>query len=293
MATKDLMRQGTVLAVSKRGFHRIAYTDWGDCDADQVVVCVHGLTRQGRDFDRLALALAERGFRVVCPDLAGRGRSDWLDNPDDYNLPQYVMDMTVLIGRLGVSSIHWVGTSLGALVGMVMAGQNPSPIRNLVVNDIGPTLSWSALTRIGAYLSQQPRTFPDLASARRYFREALLPYGPLSDADWLHLTEHSVKELADGRHALLCDPAIAHAFRPIWANALDLWRYWEAIRAPVLILRGEHSDMLPRETAEAMIRRGTKAELMELPNCGHAPALLDTMQVNLVADWLTRAAYAW
>ena len=281
-------RQDAVLSVSKRGFHRIAYTEWGEPTADRVAICVHGLTRQGRDFDRLALALARQGYRVICPDLAGRGLSDWLADPDDYALPQYTVDLTVLLARLNVAEADWVGTSLGGLVGMVFAGQARSPIRRLVLNDIGPSLGWAALYRIGNYLWSAPRNFPNLGAAEAYYREILAPFGDLSDADWKHITRFSVARGADGTYGVLCDPGIVRAFRPRFQYDLSMWKYWNAIHCPVLVLHGEHSDLLLPETAAEMARKGPKAEVVDIPGCGHAPALLDDEQVSLVVDWLAK-----
>ena len=166
--------------MSRLSFHRIAYTEWGPEDARRVVVCVHGLSRQGRDFDRLAAFLAQHDYRIICPDLPGRGRSDWLKDPDEYGLPQYCVDMTVLLASLHAESVDWIGTSLGGLIGMVMAALPGSPIRRLVVNDIGPFLPWSALYRIGTYLRQMPTEFPDFAAANAYYREILSTFGELA-----------------------------------------------------------------------------------------------------------------
>jgi pimeloyl-ACP methyl ester carboxylesterase len=281
-------RQDAVLSVSKRGFHRVAYTEWGDPAARRAAICVHGLTRQGRDFDRLAVALVRRGYRVICPDLAGRGLSDWLADPDDYALPQYTMDLTVLLARLNITEVDWVGTSLGGLIGMVFAGQARSPIRKLVLNDIGPSLGWPALYRIGNYLWSAPRNFPSLAAAETYYREILAPFGDLSDADWKHMTRHSVARGPDGSYGVLCDPGIVRAFRPRFHYDLSMWKYWNAIHCPVLALHGEHSDLLLPETVAEMAHKGPRAKVVDIPGCGHAPALLDDGQVGLVVDWLTK-----
>jgi pimeloyl-ACP methyl ester carboxylesterase len=280
----DGPRHASFLGLSRRGFHRVAYTEWGDPAAARVAVCVHGLTRQGRDFDRLAAALAREGWRVACPDLVGRGRSGWLPDPEEYALPQYCVDMAALVARLGAEAVDWVGTSLGGLVGMVLAGQEGSPIRRLVVNDIGPHLPWSALQRIGSDLREAPREF----AAEAHYRKILAPFGDLDDAEWRHLAEHSVERGPDGRCRTLFDPGIVRAFRPGLIYALSLWRYWDAIRCPVLLLRGERSDLLPERTAAEMARRGPKAEVVQIPGCGHAPALLDEDQIGIVVDWLAR-----
>jgi pimeloyl-ACP methyl ester carboxylesterase len=279
-------RTGDVLSISRQHFHRIAYTDWGNPESERIVMCVHGLTRQGRDFDPLAAVLARQGYRVVCPDLVGRGRSGRLRDPDDYALPQYVVDMTTLIARLGVREVDWVGTSLGGFIGLIMAGMADSPIRSLLINDIGPFVPWAALRRIGDYLRVAPKGFPDLDAAEAYFRDILAPFGALTDAQWRHLTEHSVVPGPNGGYRLHYDPGIAEAFRPGRVYNVSLWTYWDAITCPTLVLRGETSDLLPVSTALEMTRRGPQAALIEIAGCGHAPALLDDEQIALVSDWL-------
>lgn len=288
MSSEATPRHGSVLSISTSGFHRIAYTEWGDPKSDRVAMCVHGLTRQGRDFDPLAIALARHGYRVVCPDLAGRGRSDWLVDPEHYALPQYALDMTTVLARLDVPRVDWIGTSLGGLVGMTLAGQAKAPIRKMVINDIGPYLPWAALHRIGSYLRQAPQSFPDYQSAERYFREVLAPFGKLGDSDWRLLTEHSVAPDPSGRFRMLYDPGIARVFRPVLFYNLSLWRYWDAIECPVLLIRGAESDLLPRDTALMMAHRGPRPELVEIPGCGHAPPLLDEAQISLITNWLNR-----
>src|SRR3954447_11496359 len=172
-------RAADFLSISKQHFHRVAYTEWGDPNSARILICVHGLSRQGRDFDALAQALAAHGYRVICPDLVGRGRSGRLSDPDDYALPQYAVDMTMLIARLGVDRVDWIGTSLGGLVGIVLAGMPQSPIRRLVINDIGPFLPWTALRRIGDNVREAPRDFTDLAAVDAYFRDVHAPFGDL------------------------------------------------------------------------------------------------------------------
>ncbi len=279
-------REGSIHGISRRGFHRMAYVEWGDPRADRVAVCVHGLSRQGRDFDLLASAMAAKGWRVICPDLVGRGRSDWLRDPEEYTLPQYALDLTALIARLGVSSVDFIGTSLGGLIGIVLAGQEGSPISRLVVNDVGPFLPWQALHRLGTSVRNAPLGFPDLASAARYYRTALAPFGNLSEQEWLQLARHSVVEASGGGWRKLCDPNITVAFRPGWFFNLSLWNYWDAIRCPTLVLRGATSDLLLPMTANEMTRRGPRARLVEFAACGHAPALMSDAQIGAVTDWL-------
>ncbi|MFY9292851.1 MAG: alpha/beta hydrolase [Methylorubrum rhodinum] len=281
-----VFRQGDFLSYAEQQFHRIAYTEWGDRSSTHVVVCVHGLSRQGRDFDALAAVLAERGCRVVCPDLVGRGRSGRLENPDHYALPQYAADMATLIAHLGVRQIDWIGTSLGALIGMVLAATRDTPIRRLVVNDIGPFLPWSALRRIGNDLLHAPKAFPNLDAAEAYLRTIHAPFGRLTDAQWRHMAVHSFVSDPAGGVRPHYDPAIAHNFRPGLVYNVGLWRYWDRIRCPALLLRGERSDLLSPQTANEMTRRGPGATLVEIAGCGHAPALMDEQQIDLVSNWI-------
>ena len=279
-------RTGSVVSVSRAGFHRLAYVEWGDPAAERVAVCVHGLSRQGRDFDRIAANLAARGWRVVCPDLPGRGRSDWLRNREEYNLPQYVMDMTVLIAHLRVMEVDWIGTSLGGLIGMVMAGQTDSPVRSLVINDIGPFIPWQALHRLATAVRNAPRHFPDLEAAVAYYRRNLAPFGDLSEQEWRHLARYNLEQQADGTWHKRSDPEITAAFRPGWLFNLSLWTYWDAITCPTLVVRGAESDLLLAHTALEMSLRGPKAKVVEIPGVGHAPALMSDNQIDIVTSWL-------
>jgi pimeloyl-ACP methyl ester carboxylesterase len=274
------MRAGSILALGPHGFHRVAYTDWG---AGPPVLCVHGLTRNGRDFDRLAAALA-RSRRVVCPDVVGRGRSDRLAQPEDYGYPLYLSDMTALIARLGVTEVDWIGTSMGGLIGMMLAAQPNTPIRRLVLNDVGPLVPAAALRRLATYVGEDPR-FETLAELEAYLRKVHAPFGPLSDADWAHLAAHGHRALEDGGFGLAYDPAIARALNGALFD-VDLWSIWEQVRHPVLVLRGADSDLLLPETAAQMTRRGPGATLIEFPGVGHAPALTAPEQIAAIREWL-------
>lgn len=233
-------RHGHVLSLSGSGFHRIAYTEWGDPESDRVALCVHGLTRQGRDFDPLAVVLVQKGYRVICPDIAGRGRSECLGNAEEYGVPQYATDMVMLLARMRVAWIDWIGTSLGGLICLHLASHPNAPIRRLVLNDIGPFLPWPALQRIGAYLQEMPRRFANFHAAEAYFREILAPFGNLGDSEWYHLTKHSIAREPDGKYRMLVDTGIARAFRPVMFYVVNLWKQWDAIECPVLLLRGVH-----------------------------------------------------
>ncbi len=285
---RPTMREGRVLCASLdgSGLHRMAYTEWGDRDNPKVLICVHGLTRNGRDFDFLAQALA-RDYRVVCPDVVGRGRSDWLRQHNGYGFPQYVSDMVALIARLGVDEVHWLGTSMGGLIGMLLASLERTPITRLILNDVGPVITRESLRRIGDYLGVAPR-FPDLAAAEAFIREVSAPFGALSDAQWRHLTLHSVRQTADGDWEMRYDPGIAVPFRAGMAMHQDvvLWPCYDAIRCPTLVIRGAESDLLPRESLAQMAERGPRAWTREIPGVGHAPMFLDEAQVAVVRDFL-------
>ena len=278
-------RSGKVQCLSASGLHRMAYVEWGERDNPEVLVCVHGLTRSARDFDFLAEALASR-YRVVCPDVAGRGASDWLRDPKEYEVSRYAADMVTLIARLGVDSVHWVGTSLGGLIGMAIASLPESPIAKLVLNDVGPVLTSVALRRIGDYVGKWP-PLPDIEAAERFVRSTSATFGPHTDAEWRFLTEHVVRRNPDGSLRMHYDPALAVPYKAdIREKDVELWNVYDPIRCPTLVLRGENSDLLTRETAKRMTERGPRARLVEVPGVGHAPTLIHADQIAIVRDFL-------
>ena len=276
------------------GLHRMAYWEWPAPSADApVLVCVHGLSRQGRDFDALALALGDR-YRVVCPDVVGRGRSDWLRSPAGYQVPGYVSDMVALLARLDVEQVDWVGTSMGGLIGLGLASlPRPdgvaSPIRRLVLNDVGPAIRIEALQRIGAYLGKAAR-FQSLEEGAAYLRSISEGFGPHTDEEWLRLSEPLLRQ--DGSEwKLHYDPAIALPFAAVTpelvaAGEAALWAAYDQLRCPTLLIRGAESDLLSAETARAMTQRGPNARLVELPGIGHAPTLIHADQIAIVRDFL-------
>ena len=278
------MRERTVQCIGPNGLHRVAYREWGDPGNPRVLICVHGLTRNGRDFDTLARVLS-RDYRVVCPDVAGRGRSEWLKVKTDYALPTYVADMITLIARLDVESVHWLGTSMGGLIGMLIACQPGNPIHRLVLNDVGPVITADSIARIGQYVGTAP-VFPTIEAAEAYLREVCAPFGALSDEQWRHLTENVVGP-AEGGLAMVYDPGIGEPFRANpTTDDVDLWPVYDAIRCPTLVMRGAESDLLERETVEEMARRGPCARTIEVAGVGHAPMLLDNGQIGPVRDFL-------
>ncbi|MFO1206667.1 MAG: alpha/beta hydrolase [Burkholderiales bacterium] len=283
------LRQRKVQCLSPAGLHDVAYVEWGDTRNPKVVVCVHGLTRCGRDFDFLAAALAA-DYRVVCPDVVGRGRSDWLANKSLYGVPQYAADMVTLLARLDVDGVDWVGTSMGGLIGMALAAQARTPIRRLLLVDVGPVVTAESIARISEYVGKGPR-FDSMAQAEAYVRLVAAPFGPLTDAQWRHLAEHSVRPAADGKFDLHYDPGIAEPFRATMGEGKDyeLWPIYDAIRCPTRVLRGETSDVLSRETAREMAARGPRPQVIEIAGVGHAPMLMDDAQVAHVRTFLQEA----
>lgn len=277
------MNTESILGLGPHGFHRIAYTEWGAATASRTLICVHGLTRNGRDFDRLAAGLGER-WHVFCPDMPGRGRSDWLP-AEDYNYPQYLADVTALIARAGAKEVDWVGTSMGGIIGMHLAAQPNSPIRRLVLNDIGAFVPKAALLRLSEYVGSDPR-FGSLDELEAYLRKIYAPFGPLSDQDWRHLALQGYRRLEGGGFGLAHDPAIARALEAKNLRDIDLWSIWDAIKCPVLVLRGGQSDLLLAKTAAEMQKRGPRMKLMEIADAGHAPALMAEGRIAAVRDWL-------
>lgn len=285
------------------GSHRMAYWSWGDPAAPHVVVCAHGLSRQGRDFDVLAAALvaaAGGAIRVVCPDVVGRGQSDWLKNPALYQIPNYAMDMLALLAALKPQQLDWVGTSMGGLIGAVVCGQPglplPVPVRRLVLNDVGPVIQWEAIQRIGQYLGDAPR-FASLEQAAEAMWAISSTFGPHTPAQWLELSRHMVKPVNDaqGGVTLHYDPAIAVPFRTITQESAQageamVWQLYDNIKARTLLVRGAQSDLLSADTTAQMLQRGPKPQLVEFAGVGHAPTLIAPDQVKAVVDFLLAPA---
>lgn len=278
-------RQRDVQCITPSGLHRMAYTEWGDPASRRVLVCVHGLSRCGRDFDTLARAMAGE-YRVVCPDVPGRGLSGWLKNPMEYQVQTYVADMVTLLARLDADCVHWVGTSMGGMIGMALASLAETPLQKLVLNDVGPVLAAVSLKRIGEYIGMAP-VFPDFDAAVTYIRTVSATFGAHSDAEWITLTEHVVRRQPDGSYRLHYDPAIAVPVRSTPVDKdIELWNYYDAIKCPTLAIRGAQSDLLRRETLEQMAARGPRAQTLEIADVGHAPTLMHADQIAIVRDFL-------
>ena len=280
--------------------HRMAYWEWnqtGNPQHPHVVVCVHGLTRQGRDFDVLARVLSTQA-RVICPDVVGRGRSDWLAEPAHYGVPQYCQDMAALLAQLHavapIEVLDWVGTSMGGLIGMAVAA-DPAlsqgiPVRKLLLNDIGPVLEWSALQRIASYVGK-PAHFDDEQQGAAYLRVLSAGFGPHTDAVWLELSRPMFKRKMDGGWALHYDPAIATPMQAMTQEAsargqAAMWRMYDAIQAQTLVVRGTLSDLLTQDTVRKMQVRGPGAQSIELEGVGHAPTFVADDQVAIARNFL-------
>jgi pimeloyl-ACP methyl ester carboxylesterase len=293
-------RLRSVGCISPAGLHRMAYQEWGDQDNPNVVICVHGLTRVSSDFSLLAQSI--RGdYRVVCPDVVGRGQSSWLNNPQFYGIAQYVSDMVTLIARTGVTQVRWVGTSMGGLIGMTLAALPNTPVSHLVLNDVGAVLSGQALARIGTYVGLNTE-FKSRAQAHVYLRTIFSGFGEHTEAEWAQLLDAVIVDQPEKDcWRVHYDPAIAAAFRATAVDPqpperappdLDLWSVYDAIECPTLVLRGENSDLLSAQTVRDMAQRGPKAAFVEFAGVGHAPTLMHADQIGVVQRFFTALAPA-
>lgn len=276
------MHEGSVLCLDPHGFHRMRWVEWGERDNPRVLVCVHGLTRCGRDFDHFAERMAD-AYRVVCPDIAGRGRSDWLADKADYQYPTYCADLAAMLAAIGAERVDFVGTSMGGILGMLLAAQPRTPVAKLVLNDVGCIVPRVALERIAGYVGRDP-AFDSLEALEAAMR-AVSPFGSLTPAQWGHLAIHVARRDDAGRWRFRYDPGIAIPFLAGPLADVDLRPWWQAVRGPVLVLRGEHSDLLsPEIHAKMLARPGTEG--LVVSGTGHAPMLLDGAQVAAVRAFL-------
>lgn len=276
------MREESLLSLDPHGFHRMAYTQWGDPENPRVLVCVHGLTRNGRDFDYLAEKLSD-AYRVVCPDIVGRGKSDWLRVKADYGYPVYMSDLSALMAKLGAEQVDWVGTSMGGIIGMLMAGVPGTPVRKLVMNDVGAMIPKAALERLGMYVGASP-AFDSLEAIETAIR-SVSPFGALADAHWRHIATHSSRQDDAGKWVFRYDPGLAETFKGKPFTDVDMRAFWNAIPCPVLVVRGDSSDLLLQETLEEMKQR-PNTQTHVVANTGHAPMLMDDAQVEVIRRFL-------
>jgi pimeloyl-ACP methyl ester carboxylesterase len=278
------MRQHNFLGLNKDGFHTLYYTEWGDKENPNIVVCNHGLTLNSRYFDWFAKA-CEDHYRVICPDVVGRGLSDWI-NPDYYWYPQYLRDAASLLARLGTVSVNWVGTSMGGVIGMNLAAMKGTPIKKLVLNDVGPFIGKESLAAIANYIGKDER-FKSVEEVDAFIRKLYPKFGNLTDAQWRHLARVGSQLTEDGDLRLAYDPAIKENFRKAVAD-VDDWALWEQIQVPILILRGSESAILTQDTLDEMLRRNKNATAHVFQGIGHAPPLMAGDQIDVVLDFLAK-----
>lgn len=300
-------------ASETREAHDLAYAIWGLGSDKPTLVCVHGLTRNGRDFDFLAQAMcggiSEQGeahsggersdggvpphYQVLCPDMPGRGKSDWLKNTQHYTQDTYLADTLALLEHHGISQVDWVGTSMGGILGMRIAAERPGIIRKLVLNDLGAVIPLAGLERINRYVGITPN-FPSREAADAYLRTTFASFGITREEHWQHMLEHSFTRTENGEYQLAYDPGILDPMRDAAKNLAFqadtlLWPWWDQITCPVLVIRGEQSDILTTETVEEMVHRHPETSALTIPKVGHAPSLMEEDQIQAIREWLTKA----
>lgn len=266
------------------GFQKIAYMEWGDPKNPKVLFCVHGLTRNSRDFDFLSKAL-QASYRVICPDLLGRGESSFVGNPRVYNFAQYLNDMTSLLARIDVEEIHWLGTSLGGILGMMLAAQPNSPLKSLILNDVGMIVPSVVLQRLKTYLLND-NVFQSFFEAKSYFQTILSAADLKDPSHWDHITQYGIRRDDKGKFRLAYDSAIGHSFENDTTPSLHLESYWQAIKCPILVIRGEESDFLLPDIVTKMLYFQPDTKVVTIPQCGHAPSLMTPDQIQIVGEWL-------
>jgi pimeloyl-ACP methyl ester carboxylesterase len=266
--------------------HKLSYAEWGDPNNENIVLCVHGLTRNARDFDKLADRLC-KNFRVICIDVVGRGQSEWFENKYHYNYDTYVKDILSFIEGVRLKNLHYVGTSMGGIIGFVIAARHPELFKSIVLNDIGPFIQGSSLARIAKYVGLQP-IFDNFELAKAHFKVILSPFGIKDDEDWTSITKHGTFLSPDGKYKLAYDPEIVMGMNITPQNIKDvnLWAIWNKVENPTLVIRGEKSDILSIETAEEMLKTKKSIKLYTVPEVGHAPALMDKAQIDVIEQWL-------
>ncbi len=270
--------------------HQMAYTEWGDSTNNRVLICVHGLTRTARDFDFLASALSSH-YRVICPDIVGRGESDWLDRAENYIYDTYIADILTLLEQLKISKVDWLGTSMGGLIGMFMATQPNSPIQSLILNDVGAFIPKEALRRIAKYVLFGQRKFANFSEVLTHVKDNYSGFGKLTESQWQHLAEHTVKlaSSTDGGYILHYDPQISYLLRGFPdLKDTDLWEVWQNINCSMLLIHGEESDLLLPETITKMQSLKPDLEVVHIAETAHAPSLMTPEQINLIQAWLVQ-----
>lgn len=285
------MKQNFYLGLDSKSFHHVAYNEWGTPNSNPII-CVHGLSRNSRDFDFIAQALAKKNHYVVCPDVVGRGESDWLLDPNDYNYHVYLSDMGALIARLNAEHIGWIGTSMGGIFGMILASLPNTPIKYLVLNDVGPLIQATSLDRIKKYVDAGlSMVFDDLAHAEKYFRSVMISCGDLTDEQWKHIAKYATRKMENGKLRSKTDPAIQTVTNRERRHDVNLWHIWRHIKCPVLIIQGSESDVLSSQTVRLMKKTHPLCESVELAGVGHAPALMSADEIEIITKWV--AQFSW
>ena len=279
----------TVQCISPAGLHTMAYQEWGDPHNPNVLLCIHGVTRVSNDFDQLARALCDT-YRIVCPDVVGRGSSSWLRDPQYYVVSQYVSDMTTLLARLNAETVSLFGTSMGGLIGMILGSLQGNTLHKLILNDVGPSLNQDALNRIGDYIGADMR-FPTFEEAAAYIRTVSTSFGEHTEAEWHKLASDVLRQNKDGEWIRHYDLNLAIPFKSLTdemfnLSQMQLWAAYERITCPTLLVRGAESDLLTQEIALTMTQCGPKAKLVELPGVGHAPTFIHADQIDIVKRFL-------
>jgi len=280
-----------IVSSSSSGQHKVAYLDWGN-PKDKPIICVHGLTGNARDFDYLAHDLVTRGYRVISITLPGRGASDFLSNPLDYNYSQYITDIFEVLKVEGFDKpacVDWIGISLGGLLGIQIAGMDDTPIKRLIINDVGPVVPKAALEFIHKVI-KEPYYFDSVGALEQRMRATRgLTWGPVTDGQWRHMAVHNHRVLSDGRVTYAYDPKIAVVFEDAPIGDVDLWQMWENISCPVLLIHGKKSMLHTKKIIKMMRKTGVEFDLVTLKKCGHAPSLMAPSQIEMIEEWLEEA----
>ncbi|MBX2809414.1 MAG: alpha/beta hydrolase [Cellvibrionaceae bacterium] len=287
-STKDHMPNSSdhyYLGLSTEGFHRLYYRHWGSPDSEQTIICVHGLTRISHDFDVLAKKLSKT-YRIICPDIAGRGNSDWFGNRETYNIAQYCADINTLIAHLNVDKVHFIGTSMGGIIGMILSAMAHTPIESLILNDVGPDIKRRELQNMGQYVGNAP-IFENKQALYEYFKEIYAGSCSLLDErQWKNVAKYSAFKTSNG-YRMHYDPKIGEAFRKNYSFFnFDLWKYWHEIECPVMIIRGADSSFLQQDVAEKMSETLDDVRLVEIAGAGHTPPLRTEKEINIVSAFL-------
>ncbi|MFT6625435.1 MAG: pimeloyl-ACP methyl ester carboxylesterase [Cycloclasticus sp.] len=283
-----MMQTRYLTSCSIGGLHKLAYTEWGDKDNPNVIVCAHGLSRNRHDFDVLADRLSSK-HRLICFDFPGRGESDWLIDKNAYDFTQYIVDALIVIAHTNENKVDWLGTSMGGIVGMLLASMDKSPIKRLILNDVGPFIPKAALMRIAQYLGKQPN-FDTVEGLEAYIRTVHAGFGNLSDKQWQHLALYGQRTLENGQLTLNYDPDISLIYSSKPLQDVNLWPIWTAIKQPTLLIHGEESDLLDGVTAEKMSQTGPQADLISIAKTGHAPALMNDADISSIQQWLNKTS---